>query len=767
MLFGQVKLQLGGDQQEISVQRAIVGDRERQIQELKERLKEAESKLYDEQMAKEDAEDEMIEIERKLKNLSSCKEDMNNQLAELKEEVEAKSRKIGDLNCKVIAKDEEISALTNGKKAQAEVYAKALEEKRLGEEKLFGLREGQKKMEAIKEEMEDVTEREKRKREEAEKERKNLEAEYKVGQSRVHELERGKSDQEQILQQLDVDLTTKLTKLAEVETGICKNQAFIRELQSKVESYELELDGEKQGKLAAELKRSDLAKIMEKLTDNLEECNLTTKTQAEINAKMEAKAHEMRRDAEEQNISQEATLLKLRKKHQEGSVEMEAQIEALRKMKAKTERDIYSVTVELKDTLGGQERTAYDVVVGEKNLREAKDILAGLEKKLKLDEDNLRKIWDESKHLTAANAGKQNELEVLQQKATVLSGEKAQIGSQLDAAVKEGEIEERERLSLLAKYRTLEHEYDGIKEHYDDEVMAKEDMLHLLQKANMDVNVWQSKYEKEIVQRLEDLEAVKMKLQARLAEAEDVMSRESKRMQAEEERKASVMRSLEEHRRKMDLATTLLAQMDRQSKQKEREVAEWRAKAEMTSAELGTMQAQCRDAAAELFKIKNGSEDSAEKLDEVKRENVGLAKEIQDLGEQIREGGRTVHEIEKQRKQLESEKEDLQAVLHDVETALEEDEMRLKELTQQVEGVRKDVEDRLRGMDEAFLVTKANHSKAMERVQEEVEAQSKGKAEAMRARQMHEQTLLELETGLQTTQLKCLELQVALTWKSI
>ena len=69
----QVKLQLGGDQQEISVQRAIVGDRERQIQELKERLKEAESKLYDEQMAKEDAEDETIEMERKLKNSPHAK----------------------------------------------------------------------------------------------------------------------------------------------------------------------------------------------------------------------------------------------------------------------------------------------------------------------------------------------------------------------------------------------------------------------------------------------------------------------------------------------------------------------------------------------------------------------------------------------------------------------------------------------------------------------------------------------------------------------
>merc|ERR550532_3705325 len=64
--------------------------------------------------------------------------------------------------------------------------------------------------------------------------------------------------------------------------------------------------------------------------------------------------------------------------------------------------------------------------------------------------------------------------------------------------------------------------------------------------------------------------------------------------------------------------------------------------------------------------------------------------------------------------------------------ALEEDEMRLNELTRQIEEVRKDVDDRLRGKD---------------------------KAEAMRARQMHEQTLVELETGLQTTQLKCVELQ--------
>merc|ERR1719500_708880 len=313
----------------------MVSDRGKQIQELKERLKEAESRLYDEQMAKEDAEDETIEIERKFKNLASCKEDEKDQLAELKDEIEAGSHRIAELISKVSAKDEEISVLTSGKKGQAEAQAKALEERRTGEEKLHTLREGQKKMEAIKDEMEEVTEKEKRKKEEAEKERKSLEAEYKIGQSRVHELEREKADQEQLIQQLDVEVTSKLTKLGDVEAGICKNQSSIRELQSKVDSYELELDGEKQGKLTAELERSDLAKTMEKLVDKLEECTTNTKTQTEINAKMEAKAHEIRRDAEEQSISQEATLLRLRKKHQEVAGEMEAQTEVLRKLPGK------------------------------------------------------------------------------------------------------------------------------------------------------------------------------------------------------------------------------------------------------------------------------------------------------------------------------------------------------------------------------------------------------------------------------------------------
>merc|ERR1711874_48190 len=107
----------------------------------KERLKEAESRLYDEQMAKEDAEDETIEMERKFKNLASCKDDIKEQLVELNNEMEARSHKVAELNSKVAAKDEEISVLTNGKKVQAEAQAKALEDKRIGEEKLFNLRE--------------------------------------------------------------------------------------------------------------------------------------------------------------------------------------------------------------------------------------------------------------------------------------------------------------------------------------------------------------------------------------------------------------------------------------------------------------------------------------------------------------------------------------------------------------------------------------------------------------------------------------------------
>jgi len=108
---------------------------------------------------------------------------------------------------------------------------------------------------------------------------------------------------------------------------------------------------------------------------------------------------------------------------------------------------------------------------------------------------------------------------------------------------------------------------------------------------------------------------------------------------------------------------------------------------------------------------------------------------------------------------LKKKKTELSIILQDVERTLEDNEMKLKEFKTQIDEVKKEVKHRVQGMEDAFLITRTNHGKAMEALKLDVEHHSKEKAEALRSRQHLEQSLVELESVLQACQLKTHELQ--------
>jgi len=540
---------------------------------------------------------------------------------------------------------------------------------------------------------------------------------------------------------------------------ICRNQKLIRELQIKEEKIESEIDLEKQAKLQAEMQRSDLARESEKLTDHLCEANNNTNAQVEINSKLEAKAQEIRKDKEELNISWEATLQKLRKKHQEAYDEMSEQIDTLRKMKTKTERDILAVEMEIVDTKNGHEKAANDVTLGEKNLKSVKETLNKLMKKIESNTDQLKTLDNLNKKIVSENASKLEDIKVLSNKKSSMELENNSLGSLLDTAKRECDSEERERQSLLTRYRTIEHEYDGIKGLYDDEQMEKEESLQLLQKSMTDALIWKNKYEKEVIERIEDLEMTKTKLQTRLTESEDIIESQTKKLRTMEERKATAIKQHEEMAQKTEKMSYHYTQAEKKIKSLDKEVADYKIKTDGMSQELLTSQNQCRNMAAELFRTKNGFEEAMTKLEDVKAENVALAIEIRDINEQINDGGRTIHIIENQRRKLEEEKNDLGLVLQDVETSLEEQEMKLQELTLQSNMVRHDIDLRIKNMEDSFEITKSNHAKAMENLQQSIENTGKTKAEACRERQILEKNVIEIEASLSQSQLKSVELQ--------
>merc|ERR1712121_610715 len=113
-------------------------------------------------------------------------------------------------------------------------------------------------------------------------------------------------------------------------------------------------------------------------------------------------------------------------------------------------------------------------------------------------------------------------------------------------------------------------------------------------------------------------------------------------------------------------------------------------------------------------------------------ENKILSNEIKDIMDQISEGGRSIHEIDKIRKRLAAEKLELQAALEEAEGALEQEENKVLRAQIELTQIRKEVDHRIAEKEEQFLGIKKNMTKGIEGMQTALEAEAKGKGEALR-----------------------------------
>merc|ERR1712098_300078 len=122
------------------------------------------------------------------------------------------------------------------------------------------------------------------------------------------------------------------------------------------------------------------------------------------------------------------------------------------------------------------------------------------------------------------------------------------------------------------------------------------------------------------------------------------------------------------------------------------------------------------------------------------------------MGDQISEGGRSIHEIDKIRKRLDAEKMELQAALEEAEGALEQEENKVLRAQLELTQVKQEIERRIAEKEEEFEMTRKNYLKALDGMQSALEAETKGKAEALRMKKKLEADVGELECSLEPCQ---------------
>merc|ERR1719273_2823465 len=580
-----------------------------------------------------------------------------------------------------------------------------------------------------------------------------------MAQETVNDLETHKRELEGVIARKEKDIAGLNAELEDKQGVVAKVQKAIKENQGRVEEHEEELEAERQARAKAERQRSDLAAQMESLAERLGEAGGATAAQMELNKKREAEVQKLRKDLEEANIQHEAVLMNLKKKHQDAIQEMSEQIDQLTKMKTKIEKDKGKIHAEANDARAATDEVARAKASAEKSNKHLAGQLNDLGKKVEEANMTLGDFESQKRRLAAENNDLLRVAGDIANNVNMIQKMKQSLQAALEDAKHVADNEARERQLLLGKYKNIEHELDGMKEALDEEIAGREDVNRQTSKSEGEANMWRGKYESEAVAKAEELEMSKMKLQARLTEAESTIENLNGKLTQIDRAKGKIGAEIEEMTVNLDQAQILNNAMEKKARQFDKIVGEWKKKVDGLGMDLDIAQKECRNASSDLFRVKSAYEESLAQLEEVRRENKTLSNEIKDIMDQISEGGRSIHEIDKIRKRSGAEKLELQAALEEAEGALEQEENKVLRAQLELTQVRQEIERRIVEKEEEFMGVKKNMTKAIEGMSAALEQESKGKTEALRMKKKLESDVGELEIALEHANSNNLETQ--------
>ncbi|KPP61885.1 myosin-7-like, partial [Scleropages formosus] len=532
--------------------------------------------------------------------------------------------------------------------------------------------------------------------------------------TQVHELEDNweqekkiRAEVEKARRKAEGDLKITIENLNEMERAKLDLEEIVKKY-SRIEELEEELEAERAIRAKVEKQRSDLSRDLEDLSDRLEEAGGATVAQIEQNKRREGELLKLRRELEEAALQGEATASALRKKHSDSMTEMAEQMENLQRVRVKLEKDKQVMKAEIDD--------------------------------LNTTIESVQK---------AKNSDLSRELEETQSKLSQMTRIKATLTSQTDELKRQVDEESKARSAAVVGLANARHDMDLMKEQLEEEQESKAEMQRLISKLNSEVTTWRTKYETDAIQKTEELEETKRKLTARLQEAEQGTEAAQARAASLEKVKQRLQGEVEDLTIDLEKANAAAAALDKKQRAFDKMIAEWSQKCEELQLELDNSQKECRSYMTEVYKLKTAYEESLDHLETVKKDNKILTEEIKDLVEQLGEGGKSIYELQKIKKKLEVEKDELQVALEEAEASLEVEESKVVRVQLELAQVKADIDRRIQEKEEEFEVTRKNQQRAIESLQASLEAEAKGRVEALRLKKKMESDLNEMEIQLE------------------
>jgi len=477
----------------------------------------------------------------------------------------------------------------------------------------------------------------------------------------------------------------------------------IRRLEERIRILTDDLDSEQHLRRRVEREKQDLQVQIIHLSERLTEVEGGAENQLDINRRREAEMAKLRKLLEEVHTESEQTIHMLKKKHQEAMMELQEQITMISRSKELTVKEKSKLAVEIQELIA-QIEVLQQEKISVKKVVERLEVQVH-EYNIKIDDLN-RTVADVTNQRQRAvmdgqDAAKRlNEMKMAIETAGL---DKNKVASQLKELQSNLDNVARQKNTAESRVVALEQQFKSVTIELQEQRDMRIELERQIMKWKEDGGDWKKRYENEARLRIEDIDALKKKYGAQIADLTDQLDAALRKIKELETQKGRLQQEVQVLVQDLQVSQTQIKEVTHKLTISEKRADDLAAKLrEMTNLYEKTDR-ENKQRAQELVRLANEYDRAKIDNENLRAANGKLNDEVRILKAELDALKKRFHELDVENRKLAHDREELARAYKEADGGRNRAETRVQDLEAELNRLRNDAERSLRAKDEELV----------------------------------------------------------------
>jgi len=522
-------------------------------------------------------------------------------------------------------------------------------------------------------------------------------------------------------------------------------------LERRIAELEDIADLEREARIRAERANAELNVQINTLMEHLDEAQSSYMTHNEAIKRKQIDNQKLKKDLEVATMHIESVEGSLRKRHQQQISEYQSEIEILTKTRAKLEKDKNALLLEVEAALSAAENANKGKAISDAKLDAAEGALARLKShnaalQQQVNDLNAIKAKLTSENLEYCKVYTEMELQI-----TTLTKSRNSYQSEIDSIKKSLDDETRSKELLMNQLNQLRLENDALAGRLEDENEQLTNAKGQLAKLQGDLHTIKSKYEKELMVKVEEVEEIKRRMTIRINELIDDADKAKARANNLEKIKTQLSAELRDAQADVETLAAENANLAARAKAAENANADLQKRLDDVTLELNSLRSTHNAMATEFARLKSTVGDLQDRNANLERENRLALEKLKEATDANRDLKRRLAELESAYSLAQSERDSLATALHELKEQMHELQAKYQSTHAALIQLKTDMEQRLREKDDELERLRATSHRTIEELTVQInQLEIKYKSDVSRLKKKFEASIAELEAQLDT-----------------